>query len=107
MKAFHEGQLVALVEEGSELDAIVVHAPSLVKVEVAVADAERGAVFRTVHPKTLRERSAAGEHDDALRRRIRRTGAGDRGGPRHRARGGRPGGTPAAGRPPPRTETAP
>src|SRR3954469_25972709 len=82
MKAFHEGQLVALVEEGSELDAIVVNAPSLVKVEVAVADEERGAVFRTVHPKTLKERSTAGEHDDALRRRIRRTPAAGRAGPR-------------------------
>src|SRR4051812_293018 len=84
MKAFHEGQLVALVEEGSELDAIVVNAPSLVRVEVAVADAERGAVFRTVHPKTLRERATGGEHDDALRRAIRRTpsgGFGSRGGP--------------------------
>jgi phage-related baseplate assembly protein len=83
MKAFHEGQLVTLVAEGSELDAIVVHAPSLVKVEVAVVDDERGAVFRTVHPKTLRERSAAGEHDDALRRRIRRTPSADRAGPRN------------------------
>jgi hypothetical protein len=73
MRSFNEGQLVTLVEEGSELDGIVVHAPSLVKVEVAVADGERGAVFRTVHPKTLRERDVVGEHDDALRRRIRRT----------------------------------
>ena len=73
MRAFHEGQLVTLVEEGGELDGIVVHAPSLVKVEVAVADAERGALFRTVHPKALRERSMVGEHDDGLRRRIRRT----------------------------------
>ena len=84
MKAFHEGQLVTLVDEDSELDAIVVNAPSLVKVEVAVADAERGALFRTVHPKTLRERDVAGEHDEALRRRIRRTasaGRAGRGGP--------------------------
>jgi hypothetical protein len=82
MKVFHEGQLVTLVGEGNELDAIVVHAPSLVKVEVAVADAEGGAAFRTVHPKTLRERSAVGEHDDALRRRIRRTSSVARPGPR-------------------------
>src|SRR5215210_7432094 len=91
MKAFNEGQLVTLVGEGSELDAIVVHAPSLVKIEVAVADAERGAVFRTVHPKMLRERGAAGEQDDALRRRIRRTASGDRAGPRGGAGGGRRG----------------
>lgn len=82
MKAFHEGQLVTLVKDGEELDAIVVHAPSLVKVEVAVADADNGAVFRTVHPKTLRERTAAAEHDDALRRRIRRTSSVERSGPR-------------------------
>lgn len=82
MKAFQEGQLVTLVGERIELDAIVVHAPSLVKVEVAVADTERGAVFRTVHRKTLRERSAVGEHDDALRRLIRRTPSAGRAGPR-------------------------
>jgi hypothetical protein len=97
MKAFHEGQLVTFVGEGSELDAIVVHAPSLVKVEVAVVDAERGAVFRTVHPKTLRERSAVGEHDDALRRRIRRTSSADRAGPRSGPGRGRRGHTHVSG----------
>ena len=97
MKAFHEGQLVTLVEESSEHDAIVVHSPSLVKVEVAVADAEHGALFRTVHPKTLKERSEAGEHDDALRQRIRRTASADRGGPRGGPRGGRRGHTQVAG----------
>jgi hypothetical protein len=97
MKAFHEGQLVTLVGDGSDLDAIVVHAPSLVKVEVAVADAERGAVFRTVHPKALRERSVAGEHDDALRRRIRRTGSVGRPGPRGGRGGGRRGYSHASG----------
>jgi hypothetical protein len=91
MKVFHEGQLVRLVGDGSELDGIVVHAPSLVKVEVAVADAENGAVFRTVHPKTLRERSEVGEHDDALRRRIRRTSSAGRTGPRSGPGGGRRG----------------
>ncbi len=96
MKAFHEGQLVTLLAEGSQLDAIVVHAPSLVKVQVAVADAEHGAVFRTVHPKTLRERSTAGEHDDALRRLIRRTASGDRG-PRSGPGGGRRGHTHVSG----------
>jgi hypothetical protein len=96
MKAYHEGQLVTLVGEDSELDAIVVQAPSLVKVEVAVPDAEQGAVFRMVHPKALRERSAAGEHDDALRRRIRRTASADRG-PRSGPGGGRRGHTHVAG----------
>jgi hypothetical protein len=90
MKAFHAGQLVTLVGERGELDAIVVHAPSLVKVEIAVADADRGAVFRTVHPKTLRERSVVGDQDDALRRRIRRTPSAGRAGPRSGpGRGGR------------------
>ena len=90
MKTFHEGQLVTLVGDGGEFDAIVVNAPSLVKVEVAVADAESGAVFRTVHPKMLRELHAAGEQDDALRRRILRTaspGRAGRGGPGNARRG--------------------
>jgi hypothetical protein len=82
MRSFHEAQLVTLVGEGGTLDGIVVHAPSLVKIEVAVADAERGPVFRTVHPKALRERDTAGEHDDALRRLIRRTPSAGRAGPR-------------------------
>jgi hypothetical protein len=79
MRSFHEGQLVTVVGEDEALDGIVVNAPSLVKVEVAVPDSEHGTVFRTVHPKLLRERSEAGEHDDALRRQIRRTGFGGRG----------------------------
>jgi hypothetical protein len=89
MKSFQEGQLVTLVGEGGTLDGIVVHAPSLVKIEVAVPDAERGPVFRTVHPKTLRERRMAGEHDDALRRLIRRTPSAGRAGPRIGPGGGR------------------
>ena len=52
--------------------------PGLVKVEIAVPDAERGALFRSVHPKVLRHREAPGEHDDALRRLIRRGRAGSR-----------------------------
>jgi hypothetical protein len=76
MKSFHEGQLVTLVGEGEDLDGIVVHAPGLVKVEIAVPEAERGAVFRSVHPRVLRERDRPGEHDDALRRVIRRGRAG-------------------------------
>jgi hypothetical protein len=82
MRSFHEGQLVTLVGERGALDGIVVHTPSLVKIEVAVADAERGTVFRAVHPKMLRERDIAGEHDDALRRLIRRTPSAGRAGPR-------------------------
>jgi hypothetical protein len=82
MKSFHEGQLVTVLMEPGEIEGIVVHAPSLVKVEVAMPEAVGGAVFRTVHPKRLRERSEAGEHDDALRRLIRRTASAGRAGPR-------------------------
>jgi hypothetical protein len=82
MRTFHEGQLVTLTADGETVDAIVVHVPSLVKVEIAVPEGEDGRVFRTVHPKVLSERSEAGEHDDALRRLIRRTASGGRGGPR-------------------------
>ena len=82
MRSFHEGQLVTLVGEGGTLDGIVVHTPSLVKIEVAVPNAERGPVFRTVHPKALRERLTSSEHDDALRRLIRRTPSAGRAGAR-------------------------
>jgi hypothetical protein len=82
MRSFHAGQLVTLVGEDEAVEGIVVHAPSLVKIEVAVAATGDGPVFRTVHPKLLRERDEPGEHDDALRRLIRRTASGGRGGPR-------------------------
>ena len=97
MKSFHEGQLVLLVGEGKELEGIVVHAPGLVKVEVAVPDAERGAVFRSVHPKVLRHRDLPGEHDDVLRKQIRRTGFAGRGGPRSGPGSGRRGHSQASG----------
>jgi hypothetical protein len=97
MKSFHEGQLITLLGEGETLEGIVAHAPSLVKIEVAVPDASRGPVFRAVHPKMLRERSEAGEHDDALRRLIRRTRSGGRGGPRSGPGGGRRGHSHASG----------
>jgi hypothetical protein len=82
MKSFHEGQLVTLVGDREQLDGIVVHAPSLVKIEVVLADAERGPVFRVVHQRRLRERSTPGEHDDALRRLIRRNASAGRASPR-------------------------
>src|SRR4051812_26044256 len=81
MRTFREGALVSVVADGEELDGIVVHVPSLVRVEVAVWDAEHGSTFRSVHPKHLRDRTAEGEHDEALRRQIRRA-PGVRGGPR-------------------------
>jgi hypothetical protein len=82
MRTFHEGQLVTLVGDDEALEGIVVRALSLVKVEIAVPDTGHGKVFRTVHPKLLRDRDAPGEHDDTLRRLIRRTASGGRGGPR-------------------------
>jgi len=82
MRSFHEGQLVTLVGEDEALEGIVVHTPSLVRIEVAVPDTGDGRVFRAVHPKVLRERSEPGEHDEELRRLIRRTGSASRGGQR-------------------------
>ncbi|HEX5616875.1 MAG TPA: hypothetical protein VFX51_00560 [Solirubrobacteraceae bacterium] len=79
MRSFHEGQLVTLVGDDEALEAIVVQAPSLVKIEVAVPDTGGGPVFRTVHPKRLQERSEPGEHDDDLRRLIKRTMSAGRG----------------------------
>jgi alpha-acetolactate decarboxylase len=85
MKSLREGQLVTVAGEGQALDGIVYHAPSLVKVVVAVPDDERGPVFRTVHRRAVSERQEAGPDDDALRRLIRREG-------RVGARGGQGGG---------------
>jgi len=82
MKSFREGQLVTVAGDDAVLDGIVVHVPSLVKVEIAVVDPERGPVFRTVHPKVLGERSEGGESDEALQRLIRRAPGGGRLGPR-------------------------
>lgn len=82
MRSFHEGQLVTLVGEGEQVEGIVAHAPSFVKVEIVVPDADRGPVFRSVHPKFLRQREVPGEHDRALRRLIRRGRADSRGGRR-------------------------
>jgi hypothetical protein len=82
MKTFHAGELVTLVGDSEPLTGIVVHAPSLVKVEVAVPDDEHGSVFLTVHPKRLRKREEPAEQDETLRRLIRRTASAGRGGPR-------------------------
>ena len=55
------------------LDAIVFDTPSKSKVVVAVVQAQRGPVLRTVHPAALTERADAGPDDPALRLLIRRT----------------------------------
>jgi hypothetical protein len=67
------GELVKVTSDGPELDGIVFDTPSRSKVVVAVVDPRRGPVFRTVHPKTLTERSEEAPEDRALQLLIRRT----------------------------------
>ena len=67
------GALVKVATGGPELDGIVFDTPSHSKVVVALMDAGRGPVFRSVHPRTLSERAEAGADDHALRLLIRRT----------------------------------
>ena len=84
MKALSEGQRVTVAEERQVLDGIVLHVESFLKAVVAVPDGDGGAAFRTVHRKALTERTRPGEHDESLRKVIRRapsdprTGAGGR-----------------------------
>jgi hypothetical protein len=97
LKTFHEGQLVTVAAEDGAVDGIVVHVPSLVKVEVATAESEAGPVFRTVHPKVLTVRTESGPGDEALRRFTRRATVQGRSGPRSGPVRGRRGHTRAAG----------
>jgi hypothetical protein len=97
LKTFHEGQLVTVEADGARLDGIVVHVPSLVKVEVAVEDPTDGPVYRMVHPKVVTPREEQHEADEALRRLIRRTSPSARGGPRGGAGGVRRAHSRAAG----------
>ena len=83
LKTFKEGQLVSLATDDGDVDAIVAHVASLVKVEVAVEEEGSGPVFRIVHPKALTPRDEPGPSDDALRRVIHRAAA-----PGHGATGG-------------------
>ena len=55
------------------MDGIGFDTPSRSKTVVAVVDAGRGPVMRTVHPDALSERTDAGPDDQALRLLIRRT----------------------------------
>src|SRR5687767_9195039 len=80
MKPLSEGQLVTVDEDGSPVEGIVFHVESFVKAVVAVPDDDGHGTFRTVHRKTIHERSEAGEHDDALRKLIKRTPSGARSG---------------------------
>ena len=69
----HRGERVTVAGAGPASDGIVFDTPSRSKVVVAVVDSGRGPVFRTVHPKTLSERTQDGPHDPALLLLIRRT----------------------------------
>ncbi len=73
MEQTRAGDLVRVAGEGPELDGIVFDTPSRTKVVVAVLDPRRGPVFRTVHPRTLSERTQESPHDRALLQLIRRT----------------------------------
>ena len=90
MKPLHEGQLVKVTENGTAVDGIVFQVESVLKAIVAVPDEEHGAAFRTVHRSTIKERQP-GEHDDALRKAIKKSqslGHGPRGsGPSRGLRG--------------------
>jgi len=84
MQSPSAGELVTVTGDGPPLDGIVFDTPSTTKTVVAVVDRGRGPVFRTVHPRTLSERTAEGAGDRALRLLIKRTPAPVRGS----ARGG-------------------
>jgi len=79
MESLSSGERVRVAGGGPELDGIVFDSPSRTKVVVAVVDPGRGPIFRTVHPKTLTERTEDGPDDRALRLLIRRTPAPVRG----------------------------
>jgi hypothetical protein len=73
MESAQAGELVKVSGGGPLRDGIVFDTPSRSKVVVAVVDPSRGPVFRTVHPKTLTERTDEGSDDPALWLLIRRT----------------------------------
>jgi len=73
MESPSAGEPVKVAGEGPELDGIVFDVPSRSKVVVAVVEPRRGPVFRTVHPKTLSERTEDGPDDRALQLLLRRT----------------------------------
>jgi hypothetical protein len=89
MEPTSAGELVRVSGGGPALDGIVFDTPSRSKVVVAVVDPRRGPVFRTVHPKTLSERTEAGPDDRALSLLVRRTSPPVRGAARGGAGAGR------------------
>ena len=82
MKPLREGQLVTIADDGAKVDGIVFHVESFVKAEVVVPDDEHGGAFRIVHRKDITERTAPSEHDETLRKIIKRAASGSRGGGR-------------------------
>jgi hypothetical protein len=83
------GELVKVSDGGPALDGIVFDVPSRSKVVVAMMHATRGPGFRTVHPKTLTERTEEGPDDRQLGLLIRRTPTPSHDAPRGGGRGGR------------------
>jgi hypothetical protein len=81
-ETFAPGDLVTVATGGPLLDAIVVERPSPQKAIVAVVDAAKGPVMRSVSVDVLAEREAEGPHDKALHSLIRRSQHAFGGGPR-------------------------
>jgi hypothetical protein len=81
--------LVKVADGGPALDGIVFDTPSRTKVVVAMMHSTRGPGFRTVHPKTLAERTEEGPDDRALRLLVRRTPPPARGASLGGSRGGK------------------
>jgi hypothetical protein len=80
---FSLDELVKVTGTGGVVDGIVFDTPSSSKVVVAVMDAARGPVLRTVNPKALAPRGEAGPADRALRLLMRRTPSPGSGPARH------------------------
>lgn len=96
LKTFREGQLVKVAAEGGDLDGVVAHVVSLVKIQVAVELDGSGPVFQTAHPKSLTPRDEPGPADDELRALIHRAAGGGHGAPGGGSARGRRGHTRAA-----------
>lgn len=97
METFGPHDLVTVSTGGPPIDGIVVEHVSAHKVVVALVDAQRGPVFRTLAPEALTAREDAGPADPVLGQLIRRSPNTARGGAKG-ARGGVRGGNPGHSR---------